>query len=72
MSVLIPVPQCLDDCSIVILSEVWESSASCLVFVPQVCFGILNFLWFHINFWIVFSSSRENVMDNWIGVTLTL
>ena len=39
MSVLVPVPHCLDDCGFVILPEVWESYASCLVFVPQDCFG---------------------------------
>ena len=36
MSVLVPVPRCRDDCSFAILSEVWESDASCLVFVPRV------------------------------------
>ena len=30
---------CLDGCGFVILSEVWERDASCLVFVPQDCFG---------------------------------
>ena len=39
MSVLVPVPHCLDDCGFVILFEVWESHASYLVFVPQDCFG---------------------------------
>ena len=40
MSVLVPVPHCLDDCvSVIILPEVWESYASGLVFVPQNCFG---------------------------------
>ena len=38
-SVLVSVPHCLDDCGFVILLEVWESYASCLVFVPQNCFG---------------------------------
>ena len=44
MSVLVPAPHCLYF-SFVILSEVWESYASCLVFVvvvvvvPQVCLG---------------------------------
>ena len=33
------VPYCLDDFGFVILPEVWESYASCLVFVPQNCFG---------------------------------
>ena len=39
MSVLVPVPHCPDDSGFVILPEVWESYASCLVFVPQNCFG---------------------------------
>lgn len=39
MSVFVPVPHCLDYCSFVILSEVWEIFASSLVFVPQDCFG---------------------------------
>ena len=39
MSVLVPVPHCLDYCGFVILPEVWESYASCLVFVPQDCFS---------------------------------
>ena len=39
ISVLIPVPHCLDDCGFVMLPEVWQSDTSCLVFVPQNCFG---------------------------------
>ena len=30
---------CLDDRGFIILPEVWESDAYCLVFVPQNCFG---------------------------------
>ena len=36
---MVPVPHCLDYCSFVVLSEVWENYASCLVFVPQNRFG---------------------------------
>ena len=39
MSDFVPVPHCLDYCSFIILSEVWESYTSCSVFVPQDCFG---------------------------------
>jgi len=39
MSRLIPVPHCLDDYGPVILPEVWENDASCLVFVLQDSFG---------------------------------
>ena len=69
MSVLVPVLHCLDDCGFVILPEVWESYASCLVFIPQNCFGNL---WLHVNFWIVCSSSAKNVVDNLIGIALYL
>ena len=39
MSVFVPAPYCLDYGSFVILSEIWESYASCLVFSPEDCFG---------------------------------
>ena len=35
LSVLVPVPHCLDDCGFVIVPEVWESYASCFVFFPS-------------------------------------
>ena len=47
MSVLVPIPHCLDDCGFVILPGVWERDASCFVL------AILGHLWFHINFWII-------------------
>ena len=72
MSVLVPVPHCLDFCGFVIVPEVWESYASCLIFVPQSCFGSYGFLRFHINFWIVCCSSVKNVMGNLIGIALNL
>ena len=39
MSVLVQIPHCLDNRGSVILPEVWKSYASCLVLVPQDCFG---------------------------------
>ena len=72
MSVLVPIPHCLDYWSFVILSEVWESYASCFFFPLRISLMILSLSWFSINFWIVFSSSVENVMGNLIGITLTL
>ena len=70
-SVLVLVPHCLDYSCFIILPEVWKSYASCLVFGPQVCFGN-SVLWFHINFWIVCSSSVKNVMGKLIGIALNL
>ena len=49
LSVLVPVPHCLDDCGFVIVPEVWESYASCLVFVSQNSLAILGLLWFHLS-----------------------
>ena len=39
MSIFVPMLHCFDSCSFVVLSEVWESDASCFVFIPQDCFG---------------------------------
>ena len=73
MSVLIPVPNCLDDCSFVTVPEVWESYASCLVFVLQDGFGNSgSFVVLYELFGIVCSSSVKDVMSNLIGIGLNL
>ena len=72
MSVLVLVPHCLDYYGFVVFLEVWESYASCLVFVPRDCFGSSGLLCFHINFWIVCSSSVKNVIGNFIEIALSL
>ena len=38
----------------------------------RIALAILSLLWFHINFWLVCSSSVKNVMDNLIGIALNL
>jgi len=38
----------------------------------RIALVILGFLWFHINVWIVCSSSAKNVMSNLIGIALNL
>ena len=38
----------------------------------RIPFIILGLLWVHINFWIIFSISVKNVMDNLIGIVLKL
>ena len=68
----VPVAHCLDYCGFVVLSEVWESYASCMVFVLQDCSGNSEFLWFHINFRVVCSSSVKSVLGNLIGISLNL
>ena len=38
----------------------------------MVALAVLGLLWFHINFWIICSSSVKNLMSNLIGITLNL
>uniref|UniRef100_A0A8W4FI22 Uncharacterized protein n=1 Tax=Sus scrofa TaxID=9823 RepID=A0A8W4FI22_PIG len=38
----------------------------------RIALAILGLLWFHINVWIVCSSSVKNVMGNLIGIALNL
>ena len=38
----------------------------------RIALAILGLLWFHVNFWIVCSSSVKNVMGNLIGIALNL
>ena len=72
LSVLVPVPHCLDDYGFVIFPEVWKSYASCLFLFLRIALVILGLLWFHRNVWIVCSSSVKNVMGNLIGIVLNL
>ena len=72
MSALVPVPNCPDDCGFVILPEVWESYASAWFLFLRIALSILGLLWFHINFWIVYSSFVKTVMGNLIGIALNL
>ena len=73
MSVFVQVPHCLYYCSFVVLSEVWESYASCFIFFSlNIALAILDLSWFHISFWIICSSFVKNVMDNLIEITLNL
>ena len=77
MSVLVPVPHCLDYCGFVILPEFWEGYDSFLegydfLLFLRNAFAILGLLWFRINFWIIFSSSVNNVMGNLIAIALNL
>ena len=71
MSVFIPKPYCFHSCSFVILFEVWESYASCLVFVLQDCFGNSGSFMIPYKF-LDYSSSVKNVMGNFIGIMLNL
>ena len=45
---------------------------STLFFFLRIALAILGLLWFHINLRTICLSSVKNVMDNVMGVTLTL
>ena len=67
MSVLVPVPHCLDNCGFVTLSY-----ASCLVFVPQNCFGNSGTTVVPYKFLDCLLKFCVNVMGNLIGIALNL
>ena len=65
----VPVPHSL---GYRILSEVWESYVSCLVFFLTTALAIQALLWFHTHVWIVCSRCEKNVVSNFIGISWTL
>ena len=72
MSVLVPIPHCLDYCSFVILPESEKVMPPAWFLFLRIASAILVLLWFHINFWIVCYSSVKNIMDNWMEIALNL
>ena len=68
MSVFVPISQCFDYCSFVVLSEVLEGYASCFIFYLRVALAILDPLSFYINFRIICSTSVKNVMGDLTGI----
>ena len=73
ISVFVPVPYCLDDCSFVVYSEVRKVDSSSSVLLSQDCFGYSeSLLSFHINCEIFCSSSVTDVVANLIGIVLNL
>ena len=43
VSVFVPVPYCLDECSFVVEPEVRQVDSSCCIFLSQDCFGYSRF-----------------------------
>ena len=72
ISVFVPVPYCLDDCSFVVQSEVRKVVSSSSTFLSQDCFGYSGSLCFHANCEIFCSSSMKNAIGNLIGIALNL
>ena len=72
ISVFVPVPCCLDYCSIVVQSEVRTVDSFSSMFLSQDCFGYLSLLCFHTNCKHFCSSSVKNTIGNLIGIALNL
>ena len=73
ISVFVPVPYCLDDCSFVVHSEVRQADSSSSILLSQDYFGYLRFfLYFHTNCEIICSSSLKNTIGSLIGIALNL
>ena len=73
MSVLVPVPHCLDDYSIVVYSLTSGIvMLPALVFFFKIALAIQGLLWFHTNFRIFCSSSVKNAGVTLIGIALNM
>ena len=72
ISVFMPVPCCLDDCSFVMKPEVREVDSSSSIFLSQDCFSIQGFLVFHKSVKFFDSSSVKNAVGNLVGIALSL
>ena len=77
ISVFVPVPYCLDDCSFVVEPEVSQVDSSSSIFLLKIALAIWGlfcfvFLYFHNNCEIICSSSRKNTVDSLIGTALNL
>ena len=72
ISVFVPLPCYLDDCSFVVQSEVRKVDSSSSILLSQDCFGYSGSLCFYVNCEIFYSSSVKNVTGNLIGIALNL
>ena len=66
ISIFIQNPHCFDYCSLIILSESGRIIPPALFFSIKIALAILGILWFHINFWIVCSSSVNYQTKKWL------
>ena len=69
-----PGPNCLDDCSFVVQSEVRKVDSSSYIILSQHYFGYFSFFFscFHANCEITCSSVVKNTIDSLIGIALNL
>ena len=72
ISVFVPVPYSLDDCSFVVEPEVRQVDSSSSILLSQDCFGYLKFFYLYTNCEIICSSSVKNTIVSLIGIALNL
>ena len=72
ISVFVPVPHCLDDCSFIIESKVRKIDSPAPFFFLKTALAIRGLLCFHTNCEIFCSSSVKNAIGNLIEITLNL
>ena len=72
ISVYVPAPYCLDDCSFVVEPEVRQLISPIPFFFLKIALAILGFLYFHTNLEIICSNSVKNTVGSLIGIALNL
>ena len=72
VSVFVPVPYCLDDCSFVVEPEVRQVDSTSSILLSQDCFDYSSFLYFHRNCGIISSSSVKGTIGSLIAKSLNL
>ena len=70
VSVFVPVPYCLDECSFVVEPESGRLIPPVPFFFLKIALVIQGFLYFHTNCEIISSSSVKNTIDSLIGIAL--
>ena len=72
ISVVVPVPYCLDDCDFVVEPEVRQVDSSSSILLSQIALAIRGFLHLHTNCEGICSSSVKNTIGSLIGIALNL
>ena len=72
LSIFVPVPYCLDDCSFVIQPVVRQVDSSSQFFFLKIALALQGFLYFHTNCEIICSTSVKNTIGSLIGIALNL
>ena len=67
-----PVPYCLDDCGFVVEPEIRQVDPLAPFFFLKIALTIQDFLCFHTNCEIIFSSSLKDTIGSLIGIALNL